>query len=159
MRRYEENLSTKQTEEGQQARLPQKNEHKSGKADPQEEESKGEEEIGSLRRIKREGEIRSILRMGRWINRNHITISYLRGNADGVRLAFLVGKRVGKAVVRNKLRRRLREIARQRSHILPAGVDLCIKADQSAGACSFQELEEDMVEGFKKLREYEKNGS
>ncbi len=97
--------------------------------------------------------------MGRRIDRNHLSISYLRGDDGGVRVAFLVGKRVGKAVVRNKVRRRLREIVRQRGCILPPGVLLCIIVSPSAGRLSFQELEKDLVEGFKKLRKYEENYS
>lgn len=162
MRKYEENLSTEQAKEGQEARLPQENEYQIGEADPEEEKGKGAEEIGSLnriRRIKREREIRSILRTGKRISRGLITISYLRGGREGVGFAFLVGKRVGKAVVRNRVKRRLREIARERSHILPSGVDLCIMAAQSAGAGSFQELEKEIVEIFEKLREYEENRS
>ncbi len=162
MRKYEENLSTEQAKEGQETRFPQENEHQIGAVDPEEEKGKRTEEIGSLsslRRIKRERDIRSILRTGKRISRGHITISYLMGDREGVGFAFLVGKRVGKAVVRNRVKRRLREIARKRSHILPSGVDLCIIATQSAGAGSFQELEKEIVEIFEKLREYEENRS
>jgi ribonuclease P protein component len=53
-------------------------------------------------------------------------------------LAFAIGKRVGNAVVRNRLRRRLREAAR---HLvaLPPGTYL-IRARPSAVALSFQEI-------------------
>lgn len=68
-----------------------------------------------------------------------------------------MGKRVGKAVVRNQVKRRLREIARQREHTLPLGVDLCIIAAPSAGSCGFQELEEEIGEIFEELSEYEED--
>jgi ribonuclease P protein component len=53
-------------------------------------------------------------------------------------LAFAIGKRVGNAVVRNKLRRRLREAAR---HLvaLPPGTYL-IRARPAAVGLSFQEI-------------------
>ena len=53
-------------------------------------------------------------------------------------LAFAIGKRVGNAVVRNRLRRRLREAAR-RLVTLPPGTYL-IRARPEAVALSFQEI-------------------
>jgi len=97
--------------------------------------------------------------MGRRISRDHIAISYLRSGEKGVGVAFLVGKRVGKAVVRNKVKRRLREIVRQQGQILPSGIALCMRAAPSAGSCRFQELEEEIGEIFEELREYEEGRS
>jgi ribonuclease P protein component len=53
-------------------------------------------------------------------------------------LAFAIGKRVGNAVVRNRLRRRLREAAR-RLEVLPAGLYL-VRAKPDAAGLSFQEI-------------------
>jgi ribonuclease P protein component len=53
-------------------------------------------------------------------------------------LAFAIGKRVGNAVVRNRLRRRLREAARQ-LEVLPAGYYL-VRARPAAAALNFQEV-------------------
>ena len=53
------------------------------------------------------------------------------------RVAFAVGRRVGGAVVRNRLRRRLRELARASS--LPGGAWL-VSAAPAAGSASFAEL-------------------
>lgn len=41
--------------------------------------------------------------------------------AGGVRVAFSTPKRIGTAVVRNRARRRLRELMRERAHHLPHG--------------------------------------
>lgn len=41
--------------------------------------------------------------------------------ADGVRVAFSTPKRIGSAVTRNRLRRQLRELMRERSHRLVSG--------------------------------------
>ena len=54
------------------------------------------------------------------------------------RYGFAVGRRVGKAVVRNRTRRRLREIM----HLLPLapGHDIVVTADPASVSASFQEL-------------------
>lgn len=55
------------------------------------------------------------------------------------RLGLSVGTRVGNAVVRNKLRRRLRNLFRAAA--APEGFDVVIVADPSAAANSFSQLE------------------
>jgi ribonuclease P protein component len=60
------------------------------------------------------------------------------------RLGISVPRRVGGAVVRNRVRRRLREIFRRtRSVTLPSPVSLVVNARPSAAAATFQELAED----------------
>lgn len=54
------------------------------------------------------------------------------------RLVFAINKRVGKAVVRNRLRRQLKEALR-RDHTLPAGAYL-VRVQPRAATLSFQEL-------------------
>lgn len=57
------------------------------------------------------------------------------------RCGFAVGRRVGTAVVRNKTRRRLREIMRRLP--LKPGYDIVVTADPNAASASFRELERD----------------
>jgi ribonuclease P protein component len=61
------------------------------------------------------------------------------GSDTGPRCGFSVSRRVGKAVVRNRVRRRLREILRARMVRIPAGWDLVFTArPAAAGASSVQ---------------------
>ena len=64
-------------------------------------------------------------------------------------LAFAIGKRVGNAVVRNRLRRRLREAAR-RLVTLPPGTYL-IRARPEAVALSFQEISSHLARAVSSL--------
>lgn len=58
-------------------------------------------------------------------------------------MAVVVGRRVGKAVVRNRVRRRLREVLRQLP--LGEGQDLVVSARPQAAAASFWELREEVL--------------
>lgn len=64
-------------------------------------------------------------------------MAWLADPSGAPTLAFAIGRRVGNAVVRNRLRRRLREAARQMA--LPPGTYL-ISANPAATVLSFQEL-------------------
>ena len=51
-----------------------------------------------------------------------------------------VSSKVGNAVVRARVKRRLREIFRRRRALLPAGVDVVVVARSAAASASFEEL-------------------
>lgn len=57
---------------------------------------------------------------------------------DGVtRLGLTVSSKVGNAVVRNRVRRRLRELVRTRRQRLPKGLDMVLIARNSAAAADW----------------------
>jgi ribonuclease P protein component len=66
------------------------------------------------------------------------------------RFAFAVPKRVGSAVVRNKIRRRLREILRALP--LNEGFDLVISVRPPAAQASFQDLQQELTMLLRRAR-------
>ncbi len=63
------------------------------------------------------------------------------GRADGVtRLGLTVSTKVGPSVVRNRIRRRLRELFRVRKATLPKGLDMVFIARSSAATADFARL-------------------
>lgn len=69
------------------------------------------------------------------------------------RVGFTVSRRVGNAVARNRVRRRLREIARM---IIPAqaraDLDYVLVGRQAALSRDFTALRQDLVEALKRLK-------
>lgn len=77
---------------------------------------------------------------------------YCRKNGSrGNRLGITVSTKVGKAVVRNRTRRKLREIYRLHEQELKPGYDLVIVARVRAGASRYWELERSFLQLAKKL--------
>ncbi|WP_422734521.1 ribonuclease P protein component [Micromonospora sp. WMMD558] len=60
------------------------------------------------------------------------------------RAGFVVSKAVGNAVVRNRVRRRLRHLVRERLAELPAGSTLVVRATPAAADVSYQRLGADL---------------
>jgi ribonuclease P protein component len=56
------------------------------------------------------------------------------------RVGFIVSRAVGGAVVRNRVKRRLRHLARERLRSLPGPVALVVRAQPAAADASYQEL-------------------
>lgn len=73
--------------------------------------------------------------------------------APVVRVGFTVSRKVGNAVVRNRVRRRLREVARQ---IIPgqarAGLDYVLVGRQGALKRDFAVLKDELVEALRRLK-------
>lgn len=71
-------------------------------------------------------------------------VIYMRRTKRGVnRVGFTVTTKIGKAVVRNKVRRRLREIYRLAEPRLKTGYDLVIVARGRSAEAPYQTLEKD----------------
>ncbi len=70
-----------------------------------------------------------------------LALALPNGRADGVtRLGLTVSAKVGNAVVRNRIRRRLRELFRTRRHMLPGGLDVVLIARNSAATADWPVL-------------------
>ena len=59
------------------------------------------------------------------------------------RVGLVTSKRVGGAVVRNRVRRRLREIVRRHQHALPSGFWLVVIARPDSAQAAFATLDPD----------------
>ncbi|WP_084521338.1 ribonuclease P protein component [Thermus islandicus] len=85
------------------------------------------------------------LRQGRAGRGRYVSVKWLP--APEVRVGIVVSRRVGKAVVRNRVRRRLKEILR-RLHL--PGAHLLLVASPEAREAGFAELFQDVVRALKK---------
>ena len=73
--------------------------------------------------------------------------------ADGqpFRAGFVTSKRIGSAVVRNRVRRRLREIVRKHQHELRRGIWLVVVARPAAARASYGALEDEWLRLAKRI--------
>lgn len=76
-------------------------------------------------------------RVGRW---GPVAVRAAANQEDTVRLALAVGRRVGKAVVRNRLRRRVREAVRAQLSFVRPGTDLLVSVRPEGAGLPFREL-------------------
>lgn len=68
------------------------------------------------------------------------------------RLGLAVGKAVGGAVVRNQVKRRLRELFRRRKALVPRGYDLFVRAVPASAPASYAALDTAWCDAMATLR-------
>src|SRR5437879_2143794 len=91
-------------------------------------------------RLVRRGEFDAVYRAGRRRSSGHFTV-FLRANAlPHSRFGFSIKKALGNAVVRNRIRRRVREIVRCNQGEIPAGWDIVIHPKSAVARASFAGL-------------------
>jgi len=73
----------------------------------------------------------------------HLALSEAPLN-DRPRVGFVVSRSVGNAVVRNRVKRRLRHAAGARISLLPDGALLVVRAKAPAASASYEELVSDL---------------
>ena len=75
----------------------------------------------------------------------------LPNGLDKPRLGLSVSKKVGSAVTRNVVRRRLKEIFRSSGSGLPEELDLVVSARPAAAEASYQELNDEFSRSLSKI--------
>ena len=87
------------------------------------------------------------------------TLNQPQQNEADLRLGLAVSKSVGKAVVRNKVKRRFRVIAKEHQSLLPNGCDVVLRAKPTAASASFESLNEQIKKIFEKITKIVQNQS
>jgi ribonuclease P protein component len=103
--------------------------------------------LAAAQRLRRSTDFAAAVRGGRRAGRGTVVVHLLLdepAQASTARAGFVVSKAVGNAVVRNKVRRRLRHLVRSRLATLPDGAMLVVRALPAAAAASHATLGADL---------------
>lgn len=79
-------------------------------------------------------------------------VVYVRPTATGqpARAGFVVSKKVGNAVVRNLVKRRLRDLVGRTLSVSPEGFDVVVRALPASADADFEELRRDWESAWRK---------
>ncbi|MBO0912419.1 MAG: ribonuclease P protein component [Acidobacteria bacterium] len=104
------------------------------------------------RRLLRHADFDRVYKQGRRYFAEHMTIFYLLRESEselkGPRIGFTVGKAMGGAVVRNRIKRRLREAVRLNGFPERLAVDVVINPKRSVLTVEFRDLESEVAKAF-----------
>ena len=92
-----------------------------------------------------------VYRTGKRLSSSHFTAFVRTNELPRSRFGFSIKKALGGAVVRNRMRRRLREIVRCRRQEIASGWDIVIHPKSAVATREFAMLAEELVRLLKKL--------
>jgi ribonuclease P protein component len=99
-------------------------------------------------RLLKHADFDRVYEQGRRHFSSHLTVFYARQDRGAARVGFTVGRVLGGAVERNRIKRRLREAVRLRLALLPAAVDVVINPKKSVVRVEFSTLLDEVERAF-----------
>lgn len=102
-------------------------------------------------RLLRHADFERVYKQGRRHFGAHITVFYLartEQEVDGLRIGFTVGKALGGAVQRNRIKRRLREAVRLNGFLRGLNADVVINPKRSLLTVDFVSLQSEVTKAF-----------
>jgi len=102
-------------------------------------------------RLVRRGDFDAVYRSGKRRSSSHFTAFFRANQLPVSRFGFSIKKALGGAVVRNRIRRRIREIVRCHRMEIPAGWDIVIHPKSSVARAEFAVLTADLVRLMKSV--------
>jgi len=138
----EKDLPTQQSQEGKKARVPSPHVDTRRTSHLEGQEAEGPPSAQRvIWRVDRQSTFKQF-KQGRRSRAGPVTVSFVCGRSDEPpRVAFAIGRRVGSAVVRNKLKRQLRTLIRQQAPNLRPGAYL-VGVSPAGASLSFDLLRE-----------------
>jgi ribonuclease P protein component len=109
--------------------------------------------LARAHRISKPSEIRRLSRGGqRLASRFFVARLHAGDGSMPSRFAFIVSKQVGGAVVRNRVKRRLRTLAHEELVAHPTGWDVVVRALPPAADVSYQDIEQSWRGAFSEAK-------
>jgi ribonuclease P protein component len=91
-------------------------------------------------RLRRTRDFARVRRFGRSTGGSLLALYALPNRSQATRVGISVSKRVGKATIRNRVKRRVREAVRSRLPDIRSGLDLVFVARQPAAEATYAEI-------------------
>lgn len=107
--------------------------------------------LRKFERITEREEFDALIRKGKRINKGGFSIHFLRIRKEWPRAGFLVPKRIGKAAIRNRVKRVLKESYRLNKGSINRGFDILIWAKPKIASFSFREIERSLLEAGEEI--------
>ncbi|KPJ57562.1 hypothetical protein AMJ49_00355 [Parcubacteria bacterium DG_74_2] len=96
-------------------------------------------------RLKKRGEIKKVFKEGKSFKENSLILKKMENDLTESRFCIIVSQKVSKkATIRNELKRRLRELIRQRLKEIKIGVDVLLITLPGIEKKDFSQLEENL---------------
>ena len=104
-------------------------------------------------RLKKRKEFAYIFKKGESLGSRHIVLTFVPSKLKKYKVGFSCGKKVGKAVVRNKVKRRIKEAVYIYRDLLKSGYNYIFVGKQNSSFATFEEIKQEVEFLLNKMSE------
>jgi len=99
--------------------------------------------LPAINRLKKKKDFERVFKQGRGLKEAFLSLKSTKNGLASTRFGFVVGQKVShKAVVRNRVKRKLRDLAKQKIKDVKSGFDIVIVAGKMAETAKPEETED-----------------
>ncbi|MEW5803818.1 MAG: ribonuclease P protein component [bacterium] len=109
--------------------------------------------------LKKRRDFKQAFCLGKKIEDKYFQIIFADNEIKSTRMSVILGRKFGKATVRNKIRRRIKEIYRLNQEKFPSHTDYLIKPKGSVKDISFCELQDSLLHLVEECRKKERSST
>ena len=106
-------------------------------------------------RVKKEKDFDAIFKKGTSVANRKFVIYRLENNEKHFRVGLSVSKKLGNAVTRNQIKRRIRHVLIQNSHQIVENVDFVVIARKGVEVLEYAEIEKNLLHVLKLAKIYQ----
>jgi len=103
-------------------------------------------------KLKKNYEFKKVYNEGRYYVEKYVVMYIVMNNSASNRVGFSVSKKVGNSVVRNRVKRLMKEIYRQYAMNMKLGYDLVFTARVGSGSVDYSNIEKNIKSIIKKAK-------
>ncbi|MBZ9569559.1 ribonuclease P protein component [Patescibacteria group bacterium] len=109
--------------------------------------------LAKINRLKKRKDFDLVFKRGKGFKEDFLVLKMIRNNLNQTRFGFIVGGKISKkATLRNRIKRRLRELIRMKLKRIKKGFDLILIAQTGLENKDFWEIEEIINKLFSKAK-------
>jgi ribonuclease P protein component len=110
------------------------------------------ESYGPNERVRSKKDFGDLYKKGACVRGNFFNLIYLQNDRSYSRMAVVASRKVGNAVIRNRVRRRAKELFRRNKDKLKIPVDLLLIAKKDFPGATWREAEERYLEALRVIK-------
>jgi ribonuclease P protein component len=109
------------------------------------------EKFRAAQKLRSSRQFETVYLKGARVHSSTLVLYGLLNSLDYPRLGLTVSRKIGKAVIRNRVKRRVREIFRTKLQASGPGIDLVVNAKRPIVAAPFPQIRQELQDGLAKL--------